>query len=101
MTPKIVSSNIELVILDREISDGPRVGNIHRVVSLCPDGSIFVKEIFVDPSTIMFHKKILSSRVFVNFYEFSKEYVGDVNLIHYYFLERGVHLDKWLEKGYD
>ena len=100
-SPKIISSNIELIILDREIRDGPRIGNIHRVISCCPDGSIFVKEMFVDPSTIMFHKKILSSELFDNFYEFSKKYPGDTSLIHYYFLERGIHMYQWLGRGYD
>jgi hypothetical protein len=96
--PKIVSSNIELVILEKEVRDGPRVGNVHRVVCIYPDGTIFVKRVFVDPSTIAFQKKILSSKIFDNFYEFSKSTDGDITLIHEYLLERGIHLDRWLGK---
>ena len=98
MTPKIVSSNIEIIILDREIGDGPRVGNIRRVVSLYPDGSAFVKEVLVDPSTIMFRKKVLMSNLFYNFFKFQLSCRQDAELVRRYLKKELSPL--WLERGY-
>jgi hypothetical protein len=74
------------------------VGNIHKVVSIYPDGSIFMKKIFVDPSTIMFHKKVLMSNLFDNFFKFQSSCPQDAELVRRYLKKELSPL--WLERGY-
>ena len=96
--PTIVFSSIEIAILEKEIRNGPLVGNIHNNISIHCDGNIGIKEMFVDPTTVMFHKKVLRQKLFENYFEFLNEYPEDAKLVREYLLKEGIYPSNWMDK---
>ena len=81
-TPAICEVGLEFTILIKEIqySDGC-VGNIHNVVNIYNDNSVFMKEILVKPAGA---KETLHSASSHTFSEFSGKFPEDAKVIKEY-----------------
>jgi hypothetical protein len=95
-SPMVCEAGLEFTILMKEIqySDG-WVGNVHHVVNIFHDGSVFMKEMLVKP---LGKKELLNSATAHNFEEFSGKFPLDAEVILKFLAERNVNIP-WINGG--